>query len=123
MFAWQGLPGPLLLLLLLLVLIRQISILPVAGASPGGGSTVSPGRAGIPLRVVEGVGVAPLPALPGEGSCAGDSPGVSRAAGMVTWPKAGTGSACPGWMLLILEQSTDDADGGHSQSPGTPRWP
>ena len=42
MFAWQGLPGPLLLLLLLLALIRQISILPVAGASPGDGPTSEP---------------------------------------------------------------------------------
>lgn len=40
MFAWQGLAGP--LLLLLLELIRQISTLPAAGACPGGGSVDEP---------------------------------------------------------------------------------
>lgn len=39
MFAWQGLPGPLLLLLLFLALIRQLSILPGAGAAPSGSGT------------------------------------------------------------------------------------
>lgn len=38
MFAWQGLPGP-LLLLLFLALIRQLSILPGAGAAPSGSGT------------------------------------------------------------------------------------
>lgn len=41
--------------------------------------------------------------------------------GTVTWPKASAGNACPGWMP-VLEQSTNDADGGCSQTPGTPCW-
>lgn len=95
MFAWQGLPGPLLLLLLLLALIRQISILPVAGISPGCGCTGKP-RLGWHPAASGGRGqcVSP-PVLAGDGSCpegtqvSAEPPGMGHgpgpAEGTVSW--------------------------------------
>lgn len=119
MFAWQGLPGSLLLLLLLLALIRRISIPPVAGASLGVGSTGEPRPGWHPTGGGERHQcVFPhQPVLAGDGSCLGGSPGISGASWVVAWPKASSGSVCAGW-LPVLVQSTDDADGGHCQTPG-----
>lgn len=109
MFAWQGLPGPLLLLLLLLVLIRQISILPVTGKRLLRRAPAGPAS---PCQCWRGHCV-PLPALAGDGSRPGDSSGGSWA----SWH--GDTGALAG---CLPGQSTEGDDGRCCQTPGTPPW-
>lgn len=83
----------------------------------------SPSRAGIPLRVVEAVSVSPprqswleMAHVLGAAQVSAEPPGV------VVWLRASSGITGPGWMLVLV-QNTDNADGGYSQTPGTPCWP
>lgn len=107
MFAWQGLPGPLLLLLLLLVLIRQISILPVTGKRLLRRAPAGPASS---CQCWRGHCV-PLPALAGDGSRPGDSSGGSWA----SWH--GDTGALAG---CLPGQSTEGDDGRMLPNPWEP---